>query len=40
VQGERRDDLETAGTVWGTTDFYIEDPEGYILAFGEIDTSN
>jgi catechol 2,3-dioxygenase-like lactoylglutathione lyase family enzyme len=27
-------------TAWGTTDFYIEDPEGYILAFGEIDTSN
>ena len=22
-------------TSWGTLDFYIEDPDGYILAFGE-----
>jgi catechol 2,3-dioxygenase-like lactoylglutathione lyase family enzyme len=29
-----------APTAWGATDFYIEDPEGYILAFGEIDKSN
>jgi uncharacterized glyoxalase superfamily protein PhnB len=28
-----------AGTAWGTSDFYIEDPEGYILAFGESDNS-
>ena len=24
-----------ARTAWGTEDFYIEDPEGYIIAFGE-----
>jgi uncharacterized glyoxalase superfamily protein PhnB len=24
-----------ASTAWGTRDFYIMDPEGYILAFGE-----
>ena len=24
-----------AETPWGTKDFYIEDPEGYILSFGE-----
>jgi predicted enzyme related to lactoylglutathione lyase len=24
-----------ARTAWGTDDFYIEDPEGYIIAFGE-----
>ena len=24
-----------ASTPWGTRDFYIADPEGYILAFGE-----
>jgi catechol 2,3-dioxygenase-like lactoylglutathione lyase family enzyme len=29
-----------AHTAWGTSDFYIEDPEGYILAFGENDNSN
>lgn len=23
-----------AATAWGTTDFYIEDPDGYIIAFG------
>jgi len=23
-----------APTAWGTTDFYLEDPEGYILGFG------
>ena len=23
-----------APTAWGTTDFYIEDPDGYIIAFG------
>jgi uncharacterized glyoxalase superfamily protein PhnB len=22
-------------TPWGTNDFYLEDPEGYIIAFGE-----
>jgi predicted enzyme related to lactoylglutathione lyase len=27
-------------TAWGTRDFYIEDPEGYIIAFGEADRSN
>jgi hypothetical protein len=27
-------------TPWGTRDFYIEDPEGYIIAFGEADSSN
>jgi len=27
-------------TAWGTTDFYLEDPEGYIIAFGETDNSN
>jgi catechol 2,3-dioxygenase-like lactoylglutathione lyase family enzyme len=25
-----------APTAWGTKDFYLEDPDGYILAFGEI----
>ncbi len=29
-----------APTAWGTTDFYLEDPEGYIIAFGESDNSN
>ena len=29
-----------AGTAWGTRDFYIMDPEGYILAFGESENSN
>ena len=24
-----------APTAWGTKDFYLEDPEGYIIAFGE-----
>jgi len=24
-----------ARTPWGTDDFYIEDPDGYIIAFGE-----
>jgi uncharacterized glyoxalase superfamily protein PhnB len=24
-------------TAWGTKDFYIEDPDGYIIAFGEAD---
>lgn len=24
-------------TAWGTKDFYLEDPEGYIIAFGEPD---
>jgi catechol 2,3-dioxygenase-like lactoylglutathione lyase family enzyme len=27
-------------TAWGTKDFYLEDPEGYIIAFGETDHSN
>jgi predicted enzyme related to lactoylglutathione lyase len=26
-------------TPWGTNDFYLEDPEGYIIAFGEHDNS-
>jgi len=26
-----------ARTPWGTKDFYLEDPEGYIIAFGESD---
>jgi len=26
-----------APTAWGTSDFYIEDPEGYIIAIGEND---
>jgi catechol 2,3-dioxygenase-like lactoylglutathione lyase family enzyme len=25
---------ELAPTAWGTKDFYIEDPDGYIIAFG------
>jgi predicted enzyme related to lactoylglutathione lyase len=25
---------------WGTRDFYLEDPEGYIIAFGEPEHSN
>jgi len=29
-----------ARTPWGTKDFYLEDPEGYIIAFGESDHSN
>ncbi|MFI5024700.1 MAG: VOC family protein [Alphaproteobacteria bacterium] len=28
-----------AATAWGTKDFYLEDPEGYILGFGEVTTS-
>ncbi len=28
-----------AATAWGTMDFYIEDPEGYIIAFGESEGS-
>ena len=24
-----------APTPWGTNDFYVEDPDGYIIAFGE-----
>ena len=27
-------------TAWGTRDFYIMDPEGYILAFGESENAN
>ena len=27
-------------TAWGTRDFYIMDPEGYILAFGESENPN
>jgi len=27
-------------TPWGTKDFYLEDPERYIIAFGEPDHSN
>ncbi len=27
-------------TPWGTIDFYLEDPDGYIIAFGESDTSS
>ena len=23
-----------AGTAWGTKDFYVEDPDGYIVSFG------
>jgi uncharacterized glyoxalase superfamily protein PhnB len=23
-----------AGTAWGTKDFYVEDPDGYIICFG------
>jgi uncharacterized glyoxalase superfamily protein PhnB len=26
-------------TPWGTNDFYLEDPEGYIIVFGEPDHS-
>ncbi len=29
-----------AGTAWGTRDFYIMDPEGYILAFGESENAS
>ena len=29
-----------ARTAWGTNDFYVEDPERYILAFGENDKSS
>jgi uncharacterized glyoxalase superfamily protein PhnB len=29
-----------ASTAWGTRDFYIMDPEGYILAFGENQNAN
>ena len=29
-----------ARTAWGTSDFYIMDPEGYILAFGESENAN
>ena len=28
-----------APTAWGTVDFYIEDPEGYIIAFGQNENS-
>ena len=27
-----------APTAWGTVDFYLEDPEGYIIALGENET--
>jgi predicted enzyme related to lactoylglutathione lyase len=27
-------------TPWGTKDFYLQDPEGYIIAFGESDASS
>jgi uncharacterized glyoxalase superfamily protein PhnB len=27
-------------TAWGTNDFYLEDPEGCIIAFGETNNSN
>ena len=29
-----------AGTAWGTSDFYVADPDGYILAFGERGSSS
>jgi catechol 2,3-dioxygenase-like lactoylglutathione lyase family enzyme len=29
-----------APTPWGTRDFYTADPDGYILAFGESETSH
>jgi len=29
-----------ARTAWGTSDFYIRDPEGYILAFGESENAS
>jgi hypothetical protein len=29
-----------APTAWGTKDFYIEDPEGYILGFGTVTTTS
>ena len=29
-----------ASTPWGTRDFYLMDPEGYILAFGESGNAN
>ena len=29
-----------ASTAWGTRDFYIMDPEGYILAFGESENAS
>jgi predicted enzyme related to lactoylglutathione lyase len=29
-----------ASTPWGTRDFYIMDPEGYILAFGESENAS
>ena len=29
-----------APTAWGTRDFYIEDPEGYILGFGCVTTTS
>ncbi len=25
---------QLTGTAWGTKDFYVEDPDGYILSFG------
>jgi catechol 2,3-dioxygenase-like lactoylglutathione lyase family enzyme len=28
-----------APTAWGTRDFYVSDPDGYILAFGESDNA-
>ena len=29
-----------APTAWGTKDFYLEDPDGYIIAFGEAVQAN
>jgi catechol 2,3-dioxygenase-like lactoylglutathione lyase family enzyme len=29
-----------AATAWGTKDFYVEDPDGYIIAFGGRPTGN
>jgi len=28
-----------AGTAWGTKDFYIEDPDGYVICFGGAPTA-
>ena len=41
VRRERRNDSRPlTATAWGTKDFYIEDPDGYIIAFGGRPSAN
>ena len=42
LQGERRhrSSSRSRAPAWGTRDFYVADPDGYILAFGESDSAH